>query len=257
MRGWLPRGGGASDGPLRYAWPTRTIERMFDSGGVSALETARTALRSAERRVGVRHRSEVLAPVPQRPEPLTGLLPDGVLSVGSAAVVSGSTGLLSWLLGATQNGGWLAVVGWPALGMVALAEAGVDLERTFLVPAAGGQAAVVLAALLGGMDVVVVGPGVQVTGAEQRRLVARARQHGATILSPETWQGAVLRLHAEHATRGGVGQGAGYLRDARLTVVRTSAADGPGRRFALDRDNDGAITVQAQTWASNARASAG
>jgi hypothetical protein len=231
---------------------------MFESsGGVSALETARTALRSAERRVGVRHRSEVLAPVPQHREPLTGLLPDGVLPAGSAAVVSGSTGLLGWLLGATQHGRWLAVVGWPVLGIVALAEAGVDLERTFLVPDAGGQAAVVLAALLGGMDVVVVGPGVQVTGAEQRRLVARARQHGATILSPEAWQGATLRLHAEHTARCGIDQGAGYLREAQLSAVRTSAVDGPGRRFTLDRDNDGAITVQAQAWASDARVSAG
>ena len=238
--------------------PAHSIERMFESGdGVSALETARSALRSAERRVGVRHRSEVLVPVPQQPEPLTGLLPGGVLPAGSAAVVSGSTGLLGWLLGATQDGGWLAVVGWPTLGIVALAEAGVDLERTFLVPDAAGQAAVVLAALLGGMDVVVVGPGVQVTGAEQRRLLARTRQHGATILSPKAWQGATLRLHAEHATRGGVDQGAGYLREARLSVVRTSAADGPGRRFTLDRDNGGAITVQAQAWASDVRASAG
>jgi hypothetical protein len=230
---------------------------MFEQDGVSAMEAARTALRSVERRVGVRHRSEELAPLPQHPEPLTGLLPDGVLPAGSAAVVSGSTGLLSWLLGATQHGGWLAVVGWPALGMVALAEAGVDLERTFLVPDAGGQAAVVLAALLGGMDVVVVGPGVQVTGAEQRHLLARARQHGATILSREAWQRATLSLHVEHASRGGVEQGAGYLREVRLTVVRTSAADGPGRRFALDRDNDGAVTVQTPNWASSARASAG
>jgi hypothetical protein len=231
---------------------------MFDPGGdVSALETARTALRSAERRVGVRHRSEALAPVPQHLEPLTGLLPDGVLPAGSAAVVSGSAGLLGWLLGATQHGGWLAVVGWPALGIVALAEAGVDLERVFLVPDIGGQAAAVLAALIGGMDFVVVGPGVQMTGAEQRRLLARARQHGATILSREAWQGATLRLHVEHATRGGVDQGAGYLREARLTVVRTSAADGPGRRFTVDRDRDSAITLQAQTWASGARSSTG
>lgn len=241
---------------------------MFESGGgVSALETARTALRSAERRVGVRHRSEVLAPVPHQPEPLTGLLPGGVLPAGSAAVVSGSVGLpgwssgsaglLGWLLGATQHGGWLAVVGWPALGIVALAEAGVDLERTFLVPDAGGQAAAVLASLLAGMDVVVVGPGVQVTGAEQRRLLARARQHGSTILSPEAWQGASLRLHVEHTTRGGIDQGAGYLREARLSVVRTSAADGTGRRFTVDRDNESALTVQAQSWASHERASAG
>ncbi|WP_454859708.1 hypothetical protein [Promicromonospora soli] len=231
---------------------------MFESGGgVSALEAARTALHSAERRVGVRHQSEVLAPVPQHLEPLTALLPGGVLPAGAAAVVSDSVGLLGWLLGATQQGKWLAVVGWPALGAVALAEAGVDLERTFLVPDAGGQTVAVLAALLGGIDVVVVGPGALVTGAEQRRLLARARQHGSTILSPETWQGATLRLQVEHATRGGIDHGVGYLREARLTVVRTSAADGPGRRFTVDRDRDSAITVQAPTWASDARTSAG
>lgn len=49
--------------------------------------------------------------------------------------------------------------------MVALAEAGADLERTFLVPDTGGQAVAVLAAILGGIEVVVVGPGVRVAGA--------------------------------------------------------------------------------------------
>ncbi|PUB20900.1 hypothetical protein C8K30_115111 [Promicromonospora sp. AC04] len=231
---------------------------MFESdSGVSLLETARTALRSAERRVGVRHRSEVLAPVPQHPEPLTGLLPGGVLPVGAAAVVRDSAGLLGWLVGATQHGKWLAIVGWPALGMVALAEAGVDLERTFLVPDAGGQAAAVLAALLGGIDVVVVGPGAQLTEAEQRRLLTRARQHGSTILSPQAWPGATLRLHVEHATRAGMDQGNGYLREAQLSVVRSSAADGPGRRFTIDRDRDRVIAVQAHTWASAARTAVG
>ena len=215
---------------------------MFDSGGgVSALEAARAALRSAERRVGVRHRSEVLAPVGQDPVPLTGLLPGGVLPAGAAAVVSGSVGLLGWLLGAAQQGRWLAVVGWPALGMVALAEAGVDLERAFLVPGPGGQAVAVLAALVGGIDVVVVGPGARVTRAEERRLLARARQNGTTILSPEGWEGASLRLHVDDATRGGLGQGTGLLREVRLSVVRRSAADGAGRRFTVERDRGGDV----------------
>ncbi|MFI9488564.1 hypothetical protein ACIG47_19410 [Promicromonospora sp. NPDC052451] len=220
---------------------------MFDSGGVSALEAARHALRSAERRVGVRHRSEVLAPVPSHPEPVTGLLPGGVLPAGAAAVVSDSAGLLGRLLGAAQQDGWLAVVGWPALGMVALAEAGVDLERTFLVPDAGGQPAQILAALLDGMDVVVVGPGARVTGAEQRRLLARARQHGSTILSTKGWQGAALHLQVEHTSAGGLDRGAGYLREMRWSVVRSSAADGPGRRFTVDLDRGNTITVHAAT----------
>jgi hypothetical protein len=234
------------------------IERMFEQGGeVSALETARTALRSVERRVGVRHGSETLAPVREASMPLTGLLPGGELPAGAAVVVSGSAGLPGWLLGTAQRGGWLAVVGWPALGMVALAEAGVDLERVVAVPDAGGQASAVLAALIGGIDLVVVGRGVRVTGAEQRRLLARARQHGTTILSPQAWEGAALRLHVDRATRGGLDHGAGYLREARLSVLRRAAADGAGRRFTVERDRDGVVTVQASALAFDARASAG
>ncbi|MFC8797028.1 hypothetical protein ACFT1B_34525 [Streptomyces griseoincarnatus] len=230
---------------------------MFESGGVSALETARTALHSVERRVGVRHRSEGLSPVRQHPEPLTGLLPDGELPAGAAVVVKGSAGLLGWLLGATQHGGWLVVVGWPELGVVALAEAGVDLERMLTVPDVRGQAPAVLAALIGGIDLVVVGGGVRVTGPEQRRLLARARQHGTTILSPQAWTGAALGLHIEAATRGGMDRGDGYLREARLTVWRHTAADGPGRRFTVERDQDGTIAVHASAHAVGARTSAG
>ncbi|WP_129789252.1 hypothetical protein [Promicromonospora panici] len=142
-----------------------------------------------------------------------------------------------------QRGAWLAVVGWPVLGMVALAEAGVDMEGTFLVPDTGGQTLAVLAALIGGIDVVVVGPGARVSGAEQRWLLARARHYGTTILSPEGWEGACLRLPVHDGTRGGPDRGAGYPREARLSVVRRSAADGASRRFTLERDRSGRVSL--------------
>jgi hypothetical protein len=231
---------------------------MFETRGeVSALETARTALHSAERRVGVRHRSEALAPVSQQPDPLPGLLPGGVLPAGAAVVVSGSAGLLGWLLGATQRAAWLAVVGWPELGIVALVEAGVDLERVVTVPEVSGQAPAVLAALIGGVDLVVVGAGVRVAGAEQRRLLARARKHGTTILSPQAWQGAIVRLEVEDATRGGLDRGDGYLRQARLAVRRQSAADGAGRWFTVERDGNGTVAIKPAVRSVGVRASAG
>lgn len=182
---------------------------------------------------------------------LAPLLPDGGLRAGSTVVVRGSTSLLLALLAeASRDGAWTVLVGYPAAGIAAAADAGCDLERTLVVPLPAGSAVdapAVLAALVDGMDVVVIGPEVTLLDHDRRRLAARARDRG-TVLVPAVsplsagnspsrtvstgrtsrtqredgvWSGAHVVLDAVDGGWAGIDHGAGWLRRRTLRVRRT------------------------------------
>jgi hypothetical protein len=161
---------------------------------------------------------------------LAPLFPYGAMRRGSTVVVGGSASLLIALLaGASEAGSWCAVVGLPAFGAVAAAEAGVALDRLALVPAPGPDWPTVTAALLDALDLVVIAPSARVRAADARRLAARARQRGAVLLPygvpTGAWEGADLRLTVVESAWTGLGAGWGHL-TARQTLVR---ADGRGQ----------------------------
>ena len=116
------------------------------------------------------------------------------------------------------------MVGRPELGLVAAAEAGVALERLALVPYPGADLVAVTAALLDGLDLVVVAAGGagQRAAADRQRLAARARQRGAVLLPLGPWPGADLELGCEQGRWRGVGAGgpaaAGGCRTRRVRV---------------------------------------
>lgn len=160
---------------------------------------------------------------------LATLLPDGGLRAGTTVAVRGSTSLLLTLLAeASRDGAWTVLVGYPAAGMAAAADAGCDLTRTLVVPLPAGSgvdAPAVLAALIDGMDVVVVGPEVALLDQDRRRLSARARERG-TVLVPTRrdagdWAGAHVVLEATGGAWSGVDGGVGWLRRRTLRVRRT------------------------------------
>ncbi|MFC8921706.1 hypothetical protein [Cellulosimicrobium sp. NPDC057127] len=160
-----------------------------------ALEVARAALRRAELRTGVR----TVAPpvvdidVEDKPRPLGALLDDGVLPAGAVSVVSGSTSLLLALLAMSQGSAqWVAFVGMPDLGLLAAADAGLDLDRVAVVPRVGAEAATVVAALLDGFSYVAVGPGLALAPSDRRRLLARARERDASLVSTHPWEQPAL-----------------------------------------------------------------
>ncbi|MFE7503838.1 hypothetical protein [Promicromonospora sp. NPDC057488] len=228
---------------------------MFDTvAPPTTLERARAALQMVERRVGVEHHDQVVELAPPPPAPLTALLPDGDLPTGAAVTARDSVSLMCWLLGATQRERWIALVGWPDLSPVALAEAGVDLERVVAVPNAGGRAADVLAALLDGVEIVVAGPRAVLTVSERRRLLARARHRATTILSPGPWEGAALALDVEQARWSGPDHGAYWLRETHLSVTRRSRMDGAGARFDVARHGTTAPTALATRAAARRQA---
>jgi hypothetical protein len=159
-------------------------------------------------------------PLPVTPV-LASLLPEGALRRGSSLVVTGSTSLVLALVArASQEGSWVAMVGLPGVGLLAAQQAGVVLDRLALVPRPGPDAATVLAALLDGVDLVIVGDGVALVDSDRRRLTARARERGAVLLSTGPWTGANVVLTAEPVEWTGLGDGHGHLRRHRLAVTR-------------------------------------
>ena len=119
-------------------------------------------------------------------DPLRDLFPDGVLRRGWTIAVGGevATSLaLAVAAGPSASGSWTAVVGDPGLGLAAAAEAGVVLERLLMVEAPGSRGAVeATAALVGAVDVLLVGSEVRFGAADHRRLAARLRERGSVLI---------------------------------------------------------------------------
>ncbi|MEJ2862228.1 hypothetical protein [Actinomycetospora flava] len=240
--------GGASSLLDEQGSPSR---RWADLGLVRASELrGRGSGRRAPVPAGPEEPVEVEEPVAEPPRvdregsavlpvaaPLAGLLPDGGLRRGSTVAVAGSTSLLLAVLAeASRAGSWCAVVGLPDLGVQAAAEAGLDLARTALVPRPGPRPAAVVAALVDGVDVVVLDttlPGVRWPAGERQRLGARVRQKGAVLVpvgAPGSWPGAEVELRAQGSAWAGLGgDGAGRLRSRRVRV-RSAARGRPGEQ---------------------------
>ncbi|MDQ2754472.1 MAG: hypothetical protein M3R71_02860, partial [Actinomycetota bacterium] len=97
--------------------------------------------------------------------------------------VPGSTLLsLALLAGPSRAGSWAGVVGFPALGLVAAAQAGITLQRLALIPDPGAQWPVVVAALVDSLDVVLLRLPARTAPGDARRLTARARERGAVLV---------------------------------------------------------------------------
>jgi hypothetical protein len=184
--------------------------------------------RAAERARPVSLAAERCLPVV---EALVPLFPDGGLPRGAVVACRGPAALslaLQTLAGPSQAGSWVGVVGLPALGLAAVAEAGIAFSRTLLVAEPPPEEwSAVVATLADSVDAVLVGAG-RVRAADGRRLQARLRERGSVIvvvgaqggLEPE------LSLTVVDAVWEGIGRGHGHLRTRRVDVELT------GRRAA-------------------------
>jgi hypothetical protein len=127
--------------------------------------------------------------------------------------------LLALLAAASTAGSWCAVVGVPTLGALAAAESGIALDRLALVPDPGPEWPTVVAALIDGVDVVVIAVPGQVSASITSRLVARARQRGCVLVPYGRWDGADVTLQVTQGRWEGLGTGHGRLRRRKVTVV--------------------------------------
>ncbi len=186
---------------------------------------------------------ERILPVVASLEPL---FPGGGLRRGTTVAVSGSLGLaLVVVAGPSQAGAWCAAVGFPSLGVVAAAEAGIALDRFPMVADPAGPSAretgqsdwaTIAGALLDAFDVVLLK-----AQRPNRRLEARARERGAVLVVAGHWPGADVRLSVARSQWEGLGDGHGHLQRRRLEVVA-------GGRRAATKERRAEIT-----WPPSAR----
>jgi hypothetical protein len=182
---------------------------------------------------------------------LAPLLPDAALRRGTTLAIEGPAArslALALAAGPSAAGSWVGVVSLPSLGLAAAAEVGVALERLLLVASPPpAEWATVVATLVDGVDIVVVGLPRWVRAGEARRLQARVRQRGAVLVvvgSPGPLE-AEVGLAAEGAQWVGVTNGAGYLQGRRVVVAATGRrAAARSRRVALWLpDSEGRVRV--------------
>ena len=203
---------------------------MFDTGGVEHLDLQPLGL------LGERARPTTLATeraLPVAPA-LAPLLPGGHLVRGMTVGVAG-IGATSLALGlvatASAAGSWTVAVGLDDLGLVAAAEAGIDLARLVLVAAPPPERwGTVMAALVETIELVLVRPTARVRDADDRRLAAHLRTRGGVLVrvpGPGSWPGSPdVTLRASGPDwRGAVPptrlDGAGRLRARRVVVEAT------------------------------------
>lgn len=175
---------------------------------------------------------------------LAGVMPHGLVQGSTVTCTGGAATSLALLLvaEASRRGAWVGVAGLPGLGVQAAGEAGVDVERIVAVrdrpaprahgrveherrlgvPGAGyddGTWGQVLAAMIDGFDLVLIGPGVQVRAGTARRVQARAQARGAVLVLAGEVAGFGADVHLRADARWEcLGDGHGHLRSRRVTV---------------------------------------
>ena len=190
--------------------------------------------------------SERMLPVA---EPLQPLLPSGGLVRGQVVASRGVAAVslaLALAVEATRAGSWLTVVDVPALGLEAVEELGIPLERVVRVdlpkmaassahPGArgdrGARWAELMAAVVDGFEVIVTRVPTDVAGSLARKVHSRLQARDAVLitlgsagpLSP------AIELRATQPRWDGLDDGAGYLRGRRVTVSAS------GRRVPRQR----------------------
>lgn len=157
------------------------------------------------------------------------LVPGAVVQRGSIVGCEGVAAMslaMAVTAGPVQQGAWVAVAGAPTFGAAAAAELGVPLERLVMVrdPPGGfddARWADVVAAMIDGFDVVVLGGGARrIRPAIARRLQARVQSRGAILVLAARQEvfSCDLRLHAYHQQWQGLGAGHGVAVSRRLAV---------------------------------------
>jgi hypothetical protein len=119
-----------------------------------------------------------------------------------------------------QESANLRGLGMPEVGVIAAAEAGLVLSRVALIPEPGHDLVAVTAALLDGVELVVIAGTQRLRAGDRQRLAARARQRNAVLVPyGHSWPGADVEL--ELLNHPGQWQGLGADGHGRLRARRT------------------------------------
>lgn len=152
---------------------------------------------------------------------LTTLLPHG-LTPGSITTTQGSTHTaLTLITQHTTNAGWVAIIGAPNINYTTLQDLGANLNHIIVVPHPNENTPQIIAALIEGVDLILLGPAVTLTHAEQRTLTARNRERGTHIISQKPWANARTHITTTHGTWHGTNKGLGRLTNTTYTLTKT------------------------------------
>ena len=167
-------------------------------------------------------------PVATAPE-LAGLVD---LRTGGAYGVDGMSLALTLMAPPSRAGGWTALVGVDDLGVEAAAEAGLDLDRTVVVPEPGEHWLEVTAALVDVLPMVLLRPPTGVSERTAERLGARLRKRSTTLLVQGAWPGCEARLSVAESRWTGADDGHGRLR-ARQVVLACRRGTAPTQHVTV------------------------
>lgn len=171
------------------------------------------------------------------PPGIADLLPGRGLARGSIVSVSGAPSVLvSMLASVTAAGSHAALVGQPKLGLLAAVEMGCDLRKLSVISDPGSAAIDVVAILVDGIDLVVLGlGGVEVSPSRARAVAARIRTKGSVLLVTDgRWPGAGLHLATRVVGVVGLGMGTGRVSGIRVEVTASGRGVQPrSRRLEL------------------------
>jgi len=117
---------------------------------------------------------------------LAGLFRGAGLQQGSTIEVEGAAAVslaVALTVGVTGSNRWVVAVGLPELGSSAAAGLGVQFQRWAFVDRPKDQAGEVLYALTGAVDLILVGPEVRIRAKHGRKIAARMRERGTSIIT--------------------------------------------------------------------------
>ncbi len=185
----------------------RTFEHMFE------LAALRDKIREME---GTRVTPRV--PVHAALAPLLGggLVPGGVYSISPSLSLG-----LALAVEAVRESGWCAAIGFPHLGVEAVRDAGVSLERFVSIPKPKEHWATVVGAVCDGFTVVIARSPHNLAPSSAARISALAHRTGAVLVVLGEWPGATARIEVTSVDNHGLDDGHGVLaaRDIHVSAV--------------------------------------
>jgi hypothetical protein len=182
----------------------RIVEHMFE------LSVLRERIREMEG-----PRVDPRLPVHSSLAPLIGggLAPGGIYSISPSLTLA-----LGLTAAAVAESGWVAAVGFPHLGIEAVQECGVSLDRFVSIPSPKAHWATVVGAVCDGFTVVIARVPDGVSPATAERIAAVARRTGAVLIVLGEWPGATARLEVVGVRNLGISDGHGLLLGRDITV---------------------------------------
>ncbi|MBQ30181.1 MAG: hypothetical protein CL434_10310 [Acidimicrobiaceae bacterium] len=183
---------------------------------------------------------------------LSGLFADRGIRRGSTIGVTGDAAVslaVALTIGVARSGGWVVAVGLPFVGSMAASELGAELSRWAFIDRPGNQAGDVVHALATSVDLILVGPDIKLRADHGRKIVARMRERGTSVIAvgnPRPFHSrADVSLRIKRAAWTGIGSGHGRLISRRVEVeaMGRGANASPRRQLLWLPDGKGRLSI--------------